>query len=467
VAPFVDEQTVAVAHLDLSRPEVEPLLARFGLSAPLGDALRRWLAGFARAGGKELFVVMSLADLAEGPFILVPLTYRADSRAIAELLGSLPGAGESREKLDGVVFAGGKATLKRLRQLKPAPRPELARAFAAAGDAAGQVLLLPTADSRRVIEELFPTLPRELGGGPSTVLTHGLEWAALGVNTTPGLSLRLTVQSRDAQAAGQFGRWAAARLKALAADKEVRQSVPDADKLAALLTPAVVEDRLSVTLAEQQLAELLQPAMQRVREASERTKCANNLKQIGIAFHSYYDVHKVFPTAASYGKDGKPLLSWRVHLLPFLEQEALYKEFKLDEPWDSAHNKKLIDRMPAVYRCGDGKPGREGLTTYLAPLGEATMFPGRQPVRLPDVTDGTSNTIFIVDAADDRAVVWTRPDDLKYDPTRPLAGLLGRHRGGFQALFVDGSVRMIAGSIDPKTLHALFTRNGGEAVDVP
>ena len=91
------------------------------------------------------------------------------------------------------------------------------------------------------------------------------------------------------------------------------------------------------------------------------------------------------------------------------------------------------------------------------------MF-GHEPVAFKDVIDGTSNTIFVVDASDERAVVWTKPDDLTYDLARPLAGLPGRFEGGFNALFVDGSVQFIGDTIDPKTLNALFTRNGGEVV---
>ena len=96
---------------------------------------------------------------------------------------------------------------------------------------------------------------------------------------------------------------------------------------------------------------LLLPAVQRVREAAARIQCANNLHQIGIAAHAYHDAFNSFPPAAITSKEGRPLLSWRVALLPHLDEGALYNEFHLNEPWDSAHNSKLIARMPAVYRC--------------------------------------------------------------------------------------------------------------------
>jgi prepilin-type processing-associated H-X9-DG protein len=242
-------------------------------------------------------------------------------------------------------------------------------------------------------------------------------------------------------------------------------------------------------LADAGLAEAEPPDSQRQgaaaaprRPTSKEIQCANNLKQIGLALHNFNDAYGKLPAVANFDKQGKPLLSWRVHLLPFLEQGQLYNEFHLDEPWDSEHNKKLISRLPAVYRCPSQKV-EAGKTTYLAPVyegprGEGTMFTGRSPkttgrapplgLRLPaDVPDGTSNTIFIVDGAEDHAVIWTKPDDLKYDPKNPLAGLASGHGGLVPMLFADGSVHFLPGNTDPRVLDRLFIRNDGQMVTVP
>src|SRR5262249_9958875 len=148
------------------------------------------------------------------------------------------------------------------------------------------------------------------------------------------------------------------------------------------------------------------PAMTRSRDAARRTQSMNNLKQLGLALHNYVDRKGRFPGAASRDKTGKPLLSWRVAILPYLAEEELFKEFHLDEPWDSPHNKQLIDRMPMTFRCPNSA-ARPGYTTYLAPLGDQTAFFKPEGLRIRDFTDGTSNTILIVDAADDSAVIWT------------------------------------------------------------
>jgi hypothetical protein len=196
-------------------------------------------------------------------------------------------------------------------------------------------------------------------------------------------------------------------------------------------------------------------------------RCMNNLKQIGLALHNYESANARFPPTAIRDKQGKALLSWRVAILPFIEEGTLYKEFHLEEPWDSEHNKKLISRMPAVYRCPLRKPGNADMTTYLAPVGKDTVFPadGRR-IRFSDIMDGTSNTIMIVDADEDRAVVWTRPDDWPFDPDKPRAGLTTHPAGAFPVLFCDGSIHFLRDTIDKETLRALFTRAGGEVVSL-
>ena len=248
----------------------------------------------------------------------------------------------------------------------------------------------------------------------------------------------------------------------------MHEHLPGVDKLLPQLTPTVAEDRLTLTLGEKELVAVLQPLLTHSRGAAVRAQSMNSLQQLGVALHNYHDDHKTFPPAASRDKQGKPLLSWRVHLLPYLEQDALYKEFHLDEPWDSEHNKKLIARMPAVFRGPNRKLTEEGKTPFLAPVGAVTVFTGGpKGIRITDITDGTSNTILLVEADDEHAVIWTKPDDIKYDPKQPQAGLAEHKPGGYVFLFADGSVHLVPSTIDRKMLHALFTRAGGEVVSIP
>ena len=218
---------------------------------------------------------------------------------------------------------------------------------------------------------------------------------------------------------------------------------------------------------------LLLPGVQQAREAARRSQGKNNLKHVGLAMHNFHDTYLAFPGAANTDKKGKPLLSWRVHILSYIEEDPLYRQFHLDEPWDSEHNKKLIERMPAVYQSpNDPELNKQGKTRLLAPRGVGTIFEkfgkdgefSQLGLKVRDITDGTSNTIMVVEAHADSAAIWTKPDDLEIDFKNSLKGLKGARVGGFHALLCDGSVRFISESIDIKILNALFTRNGGEVI---
>ena len=208
------------------------------------------------------------------------------------------------------------------------------------------------------------------------------------------------------------------------------------------------------------------PASQRQagREAHIHTS-VTNLNWIGLAMHNYHDTHKSFPAVANFDKSNRALLSWRVHLLPYLEQGPLYDQFHLDEPWDSEHNKKLIARMPPVFDSPGRKGRKPGTTTYVVPVGQSTVFTGtNKQSSVADIRDGTSNTILVLDAAEKHAVTWTKPDDLAYDPSSISAALFGRFGETGLACFCDGSVHRLPKTLEDGSLNALFTRAGGEPV---
>jgi prepilin-type processing-associated H-X9-DG protein len=211
---------------------------------------------------------------------------------------------------------------------------------------------------------------------------------------------------------------------------------------------------------------LLVPAVQSAREAARRTQCMNNLKQIGLAMHNYHDANGHFPPAVIRDEDGKPLLSWRVAILPYIDQAALFNEFKHAEPWDSPHNKALIERMPPSYACPSGTMPK-GMTPYQLFTGHGAISDEEKSIRIRDVLDGLSNTVFVVEAA--KGVPWTKPEDIAFDPEDDdLKAKIGsKHPGVFNALFADGAARVITNSVDLDTLRKLITRDGGEVVEFP
>lgn len=350
-------------------------------------------------------------------------------------------------------------------EFHPAPRPELATALEAAGDAAVQVAMIPPAYTSRVIEELLPYFPKELGNGPTTVLTHGVRWAAAGIDLPLHAGLRLTIKSADAQAAEALR----AKLEEVARlggqCKEVRALVPKYDEAVAVLAPKVEGDRLILVLDErnhgvEKLLSLITPPIEVARARAARFESMDNLKQIGLALHNFYMANKHFPLPASYSKDGKPLLSWRVYILPYLEEDALFRQFHLDEPWDSPHNRTLIDKMPSIYRMPLSK-SESGRTNYLLPVGGGATFEADKPTYFKDIVDGLSNTIMTVVVDDEHAVMWTKPEDLQFDPKDPTRGLGRFFEGCLSFGLCDGSVRVMTWPKDAtqvETLRYLFQR---------
>jgi hypothetical protein len=212
-----------------------------------------------------------------------------------------------------------------------------------------------------------------------------------------------------------------------------------------------------------------------VRNGPDWVRSAVSLRQIGEALDGYHKTFGHLPPAVVTGKDRKPLYSWRVVLLPFLEQDSLFQKFKLDEPWDSPHNSKLAETTPRCYQPALGGDDPPGLTRYQVFVGPGTAFE-RPRLTWDDFSDGLSNTLLVVEAAD--PIPWSKPVDLTYHPDKPLPPLGGfsrkpvkflcyevGEREGFVACFADRKTRFITTRTSDSTLRALITRNGGETID--
>jgi hypothetical protein len=215
----------------------------------------------------------------------------------------------------------------------------------------------------------------------------------------------------------------------------------------------------------------LKPFFAELEKTANRFEGENHLKQIGIAMHSYHDAVGTLPNAAICDENGKPLLSWRVAILPYIEEDNLYKQFNLREPWDSPTNIKLMERMPAIYGLPNRPDKFKYQTFFRVFTGPNTPFdltrnrpgPLGRGLRLTDFTDGTSNTLLVVEAAE--SVPWTKPDELPFNEKGPMPKLGGLYADRFLALFADGSVRTIGTKTPPEVLRAVITPNGGEIVD--
>jgi hypothetical protein len=205
---------------------------------------------------------------------------------------------------------------------------------------------------------------------------------------------------------------------------------------------------------------LLLPAVQKVREAANRAKSQNNLKQLALAQHNYASMYRDHLPATISDPNNAPLLSWRVNVLPFIEEDVRHRQFKLEEAWDSASNRPLLNPRPRAFNDPALMPGANQMgedptaTTYRTFVGPGTLFsdPGYQsPYTIANIPDGTSNTILIVEAS--TAVPWSKPEELLLPPG-PVAPLLGNpQRNVFLCAMADGSVRGVTKMVSEQTLR--------------
>ena len=200
------------------------------------------------------------------------------------------------------------------------------------------------------------------------------------------------------------------------------------------------------------------------QQAANQTQTSNNLKQVALAMHNFHDVYQHFPAADGNGLSGAEAkgLSWRVHMLPYLDNNGLYQKFHFDEPWDSEHNKSLLPLMPAVFKVnGVEEPG---MTTMHIFTGDKTAFPEGKAPSIRDITDGTSNTIMAVIAGPETAQPWTKPGGLPFDEQDPLAAL-GTIGDVLNLVLMDGSAFSMPAPLDPSTIKLMIQPADGTPVN--
>ncbi len=319
---------------------------------------------------------------------------------------------------------------------------------------------------------------------------HSLSFTLdLGVNTEASLRLLFAdeAKARQARKAGEtLAAMARKEASPLLLELNKERGVPNLIRVlkqvdAAGQAPVVEQKGNAVTITLRVRGELavwaeaaLEGSDLYAREQA-RTLSGDNLRKIGEAIEVYDNLNNHYPQQAILSKEGKPLLSWRVAILPHLGEEELFKQFKLDEPWDGPHNRGLLPKMPRVYASLTPQP-EPHVTFYRGFAGKGAFFESGRKLRYSDIADGTQNTIMVVEAA--RPVPWTKPDELLFDPGQnsKLGGVLGDPVGdlvgglfpeGFHALFCDGrTVHFIRKGAGEAALRALITRAGGEKVDL-
>lgn len=208
------------------------------------------------------------------------------------------------------------------------------------------------------------------------------------------------------------------------------------------------------------------PLIEKTQEAARQNQGMNNLKMIALAMHNHHDAFKTFPAAARMKKDGLPPHSWRVAILPFIEEDALYKQYKFDEPWDSEANKKVLAQMPEVYRAPNADPNSTN-TSYVVPIIDKGIFSAEAMLKGPGlakVTDGLSNTVLVIET--ETTIPWTKPEDLVIDPAKPLPALGFAKSPTLNAAFADGAAYRFIKSPTMEVLLPFLTASAGDTGDM-
>jgi Protein of unknown function (DUF1559) len=211
-------------------------------------------------------------------------------------------------------------------------------------------------------------------------------------------------------------------------------------------------------------AKLADSAALRATDARNRLASGNNLKQIALAFHRYVGKEDSAMPANVADKAGKQLLSWRIRLLPYVGEKALYEKFKLDEPWDSKNNLALLEKMPKVFESPRVTVKSKGYTVYQVFDGPGALYEsGKTKYKIGNIPDGTSNTIFAVESS--KAVPWTKPADIPYDKAKPIPDFGKAYGGKPVCAMADGSVRILnLKIISAATLRSAICPDDGQVL---
>lgn len=502
LSPLVSDDTFAVAYIDVTAftPEmtasVLKSLYEFDTAVPLEEEQANEFAQKTReylgkAGIRFVYVVAGIGDVHRhgGPLIYAPLqtdgdieTARSVMKTLIQVLSTFDRGHSVYAKLvrqmqaephdSGAMCVATPATQERYNAAAPQERPDLLNRVAesmAAGNGMG-IVFSPGKDARRVLRELLPELPEPYTALTGRVLADELEYAEFNLNVSSGFSLSVAIKAKNRASAPVFARlmrMAPGLVENLLQQSIYSQELEPAIGAANELFQPVVEGsriigRFKADIQTESLGRVVERLMAPIREFGYPRRRLNQFKMLAIGMQNYHDCYTHLPASAAFrDKQGRPLLSWRVAILPFVEEDRLYKQFHLDEPWDSEHNRTLIEQMPAIYADPDQRHlSRQGKTTYQVPVGPETVFYKNEGTTLREITDGTSKTIMIVEVEPSRAVEWTKPEDWEVDMQDPRRGVERTDRRNFVAARCDCWIQAMPSDISPDELRALLTRAG-------
>ena len=336
-----------------------------------------------------------------------------------------------------------------VKDTKKTKRTDIVQGFDAMGSLPFGAMLFPSKDNPLDLGKIFPSLKKANGKeGDASGILNGLKLVTLGIYLDPW-RIQMVIQTENSELANDVQK---SILKAIQSIPDLVQAqVEEVGKdpvfkaLAAMVkSVSIKDDKVTIVITD------FDPYFEiaaRINEQNQAKAAAalsmNKVKNIATALLAYHKDKGKFPPAATLSKEGKPLLSWRVQILPYLGHNFLYKQFRQNEPWDSEHNKKFIRRIPPSFRETQDDLNK-GTTPFQAPVGIATLFnPGGTGTNSIQIINELSNTIMLVKVPEDKTAIWTKPEDWEIDISLPAKDLLKGFTNAIVFACADGEVKAI------------------------
>ena len=336
-----------------------------------------------------------------------------------------------------------------VKDTKKTKRTDIVQGFDAMGSLPFGAMLFPSKDNPLDLGKIFPSLKKAKGKeGEASGILNGLKLVTLGIYLDPW-RIEMVIQTENSELANDVQK---SILKAIQSIPDLVQAqVEEVGKdpvfkaLAAMVkSVSIMDDKVTIVITD------FDPYFEiaaRINEQNQAKAAAalsmNKVKNIATALLAYHKDKGKFPPAATLSKEGKPLLSWRVQILPYLGHNFLYKQFRQNEPWDSEHNKKFIRRIPPSFRETQDDLNK-GTTPFQAPVGMATIFsPGGTGTNSIQIINELSNTIMLVKVPEDKTAIWTKPEDWEIDISLPAKDLLKGFTNAIVFACADGEVKAI------------------------
>lgn len=462
--PFMERSSLVLVDVDLTKINVDAMLAWLQQSLGFGEiparmqatgaAANGFLTTLKAAGADRLYVGASTRSFFDrGPIVVIPCDDTAAVKALASaaLQGVPADLNLTTHVGDGLVLIGPAATVQRVLDAEDIERADLILPTKLQSLDHSLVISLPK-EAREDLVALWPeSMPAEfpLQFSPRA-LADDVRRFVISWRLPPEPAINVRIECEEMKSAVRVS-GLLDRAKAL---------VP---QLNGLMEVKVDKSIVNLTAEPQAFAKMLGAVTSSTRDQARRMAKSNQLKNLGLAMHNYHSVKKHLPPRHFVDRDKNPLLSWRVALLPFLNQKALYDSIELGQAFNSKANQQVKDTVVPLFDSGVAELP---LTTFRAPVFPGSAWHGDgPPKRFRDVTDGLSNTIAFIDAPLGDAVNWADPAPWVINETDPLGDIFG-DRNEITVVIMDGSVRVFTREeLTNGKLEAMLTIAGGEVIE--